>query len=167
MKTAEFTFKMIIPKDVNPLDVLPRVSSNLGILFGSQDVRLSDSESVKNFQEKFNVPIAATPEMLSPSTAEYRIKFMNEELTEFVDSQAQGDLHGAADALIDLAYVVHGTALMMGLPWAALWSEVQRANMSKVRATDASQSKRGSALDVVKPEGWVGPDFTMWLGEKC
>ena len=38
------------------------------------------------------------------------------------------------DALIDLTYVAMGTAYMMGLPWQDLWDEVQRANMSKVRA---------------------------------
>jgi len=40
-----------------------------------------------------------------------------------------------------------------------LWNEVQRANMSKVRASSESQSKRGSSLDVIKPEGWRGPDI--------
>jgi len=35
-----------------------------------------------------------------------------------------------------------------------LWDDVQRANMSKERATDASQSKRGSSFDVIKPAGW-------------
>jgi hypothetical protein len=31
--------------------------------------------------------------------------------------------------------------------------------MDKVRASDASQSKRKNSLDVVKPQGWVGPDL--------
>lgn len=41
--------------------------------------------------------------------------------------------------------------------WAELWADVQRANMSKERALKASDSKRGSTWDVVKPTGWVGP----------
>jgi len=33
--------------------------------------------------------------------------------------------------------------------------------MKKVRAaTDGSDSKRGSSLDVVKPEGWIAPDLS-------
>jgi predicted HAD superfamily Cof-like phosphohydrolase len=64
-----------------------------------------------------------------------------------------------ADALVDIVYVAMGTAYMMGLPWQQLWDEVQRSNMDKVRASDASQSKRKNSLDVVKPQGWVGPDL--------
>lgn len=41
--------------------------------------------------------------------------------------------------------------------WNELWDDVQRANMSKVRAEKASDSKRGSTWDVVKPAGWVPP----------
>jgi predicted HAD superfamily Cof-like phosphohydrolase len=41
--------------------------------------------------------------------------------------------------------------------WDELWADVQRANMSKERATKATDSKRGSTFDVIKPAGWVGP----------
>lgn len=117
------------------------------------------------FQQKFNVPMAKEPSFLDREAFNFRWKFMQEELNEFVTAHNEGDMHGAADALVDLAYVLHGTALMMGLPWPMLWSEVQRANMAKERATSASQSKRGTALDVIKPEGWKGPDHTAALGE--
>jgi len=47
----------------------------------------------------------------------------------------------------------------MGLPWQVLWNEVQRANMTKQRASsDGSDSKRRTSLDVVKPPGWQPPD---------
>ncbi len=124
-----------------------------------------DHQDVQDFHEKFGVPVAPTPSFLGPKTFEFRRKFLHEELREFEESHAAGDMEGAADALIDLAYVVHGTAHMMGLPWPLLWDEGQRANISKVRATDASQSKRGSSLDVIKPEGWQPPDHQPFLGE--
>jgi predicted HAD superfamily Cof-like phosphohydrolase len=41
--------------------------------------------------------------------------------------------------------------------WDELWDDVQRANMSKERALKASDSKRGSTFDVIKPAGWVSP----------
>lgn len=116
------------------------------------------------FQQKFQVPMAKEPAFLDAETLRFRFKFLEEELQEFWFAHNGGDMHGAADALVDLAYVLHGTALMMGLPWPVLWAEVQRANMAKERATHASQSKRGSALDVIKPEGWRGPDHTAALG---
>ena len=63
------------------------------------------------------------------------------------------DLALQADALVDLVYVALGTGVMMGLPWQQLWDDVHRANMGKVRGV----GKRGHAVDLVKPEGWVGP----------
>jgi predicted HAD superfamily Cof-like phosphohydrolase len=71
------------------------------------------------------------------------------------------------DGLVDLLYVLMGTVRLMGFhtnsPWGqrfhAAWGRVQAANMRKVRATEADQSKRKSTLDIVKPEGWVGPDL--------
>lgn len=41
--------------------------------------------------------------------------------------------------------------------WQDLWNDVQRANMSKERALKATDSKRGSTYDVIKPEGWLPP----------
>lgn len=130
-------------------------------------------EDVQDFHAKFGVPVASSPTIPDNETYKFRRKFMQEEIDEFeaayldlkvgVITEAQA-LHEMADALVDLVYVAMGTADMMGLPWQKLWDEVQRANMSKVRATDASQSKRGSALDVVKPEGWVAPNHYPALG---
>lgn len=124
----------------------------------------AERADVRQFQEKFGVPMADKPSLLDQKTFDFRRKFMQEELNEFSDSHVEGDLIGAADALVDLVYVVHGTALMMGLPWEDLWNEVQRANMTKERAATAAQSKRGSALDVIKPPGWKGPDHAQFLG---
>lgn len=123
----------------------------------------TERADVLAFHQKFGVPMAAEPSFLGPEAFDFRLKFMQEELDEFRDSHAAGDMPGAADALVDLAYVLHGTALMMGLPWPMLWDEVQRANMAKVRATSADQSKRGTALDIVKPAGWTAPDHRAAL----
>ena len=41
--------------------------------------------------------------------------------------------------------------------WNELWNDVQRANMSKIRATNANQSKRGSSYDIIKPHDWQPP----------
>lgn len=115
------------------------------------------------FHDKFDLPRPETPQLLDDDTFFYRDEFLREELNEFHEAHQHGDLAGAADALVDLVYVALGTAVMMGLPWAELWDEVQRANMAKVRARDVSESKRDSPLDVVKPEGWVPPDIKAVL----
>lgn len=124
----------------------------------------SNYNDVGEFHKKFELPVyegaSAIPveRWRDADLMAYRIKFMQEELDEFVAGLGDGDIAQMADALIDLAYVVYGTAHFLGLPWDALWDDVQRANMAKVRAAkDGSDSKRGSAWDVVKPEGWTPP----------
>lgn len=124
-----------------------------------------DNSDVLAFQEKFNIPMAPAPAFIDNTANAYRIDFMREELNEFIEACEYRELAKAADALIDLAYVVHGTALMMGLPWKQLWDEVQRANMLKERAIRITQSKRGTTLDVIKPIGWIPPDHNSALGK--
>lgn len=68
------------------------------------------------------------------------------------------------DALIDLAYVVLGTAHLQGFDFEEGWRRVHAANMSKVRARRKSDSKRKSKFDVVKPEGWQAPVLTDLIG---
>lgn len=121
-------------------------------------------EDVLAFHRKFDLPTPETPQLLDSRTFAYRADFLIEEVAEFAAAHNAGDLSGAADALVDIAYVALGTAIMMGLPWRDLWNEVQRANMLKVRGkSDGSDSKRGSPLDVVKPPGWTPPDISAVL----
>lgn len=126
---------------------------------------LTNYEDVAAFHEKFGLTYNGGPRLLDFDVLSFRMKFLEEELGEFIESAAEQDLPGMADALIDLVYVAMGTAYMLGLPWQQLWNEVQRANMSKVRAQSADESKRGSSLDVIKPAGWTGPDIKRILEE--
>ena len=119
----------------------------------------SNFHDVIDFHNKYGLVYTGKVRPLDKSTQAYRIHFLEEELNEFIQSANLDDTVGMADALIDIVYVAMGTAYMMGLPWQKLWNEVQRTNMNKIRATDANQSKRKNSLDVVKPQGWVGPDL--------
>ena len=126
---------------------------------------MTNYRDVGDFHEKFGLHNVRGSQGLGPQEVpdelmEFRVKFMREELQEFVDGFDIGDQAMMADALIDLVYVVMGTAHLMGLPWQELWNEVQRANMTKQRAkADGSDSARGSSFDVVKPPGWTPPDI--------
>jgi predicted HAD superfamily Cof-like phosphohydrolase len=113
------------------------------------------------FHQRFELNAPDVPQLLDKDTADFRIDFMQEELHEFINAHNAGDLVKAADALADLTYVVLGTAYLMGLPFNDVWDSVHRANMTKVRAQSADESKRGSQLDVVKPEGFVPPDESI------
>lgn len=123
---------------------------------------MSYFDDVRSFHRRFDLPHHphTEPGILAEDVFEFRLKFLKEELLEFEEAHREGHVVNAADAIADLVYVALGTAHLMGLPFDAIWSEVQRANMAKVRATgaDDARSKRGHGLDVVKPEGWRPPD---------
>lgn len=120
-------------------------------------------DDVVEFHTQFGLPTGGRPQLLTDELFGFRIKFLHEELAEFSAAHNRGDLAEAADGLVDLVYVVLGTATMMGLPWQALWDEVHRANMKKIRVASSDESKRGSAFDVRKPASWVPPDLRKHL----
>jgi predicted HAD superfamily Cof-like phosphohydrolase len=132
---------------------------------------------VRDFHLKYSQIVSSTPSLLTKRKSAERANFLLEELQEYAtaaglrisvrldtatgevglnfapDPRIEPDLAEQADALVDLVYVAKGTAVMNGLPWKALWDDVQGANMRKVPGV----TKRGNAMDVTKPPGWVGP----------
>ena len=91
----------------------------------------------------------------------------------FVDKEEEMppcEHEASIDGAVDLLYVLLGTVRFLGYHanhaylgrtvFEEAWNRVQAANMSKVRSTHSSQSKRGSVYDVVKPEGWQSPKFS-------
>lgn len=125
---------------------------------------MQESNQVREFHEKFRMPMAGQPSLLGLRIWSWRANFMQEELDEYVRACAERDLAKAADALVDLCYVLHGTALMHGLPWESVWNEVHRANMAKRMEERKLESKRAGLHDIVKPEGWQPPDLESILG---
>lgn len=115
--------------------------------FRGRDLETSD---LRKFNLRYSLLESDTPSSLSPRLKQERERYLQEELDEFKEAVCLEDM---ADALIDLVYIAKGTAVMMGLPWEALWDDVQRANMAKEAAATAR-----SPRDVIKPIGWVGPD---------
>lgn len=128
------------------------------------------------FHEKFGINYEGKPRVLPYDLADFRSRFNLEELTEWrqhagaalidlTDSQSMIPyrLEEMLDAHVDQFYVLLGTVYLQGLlpVFEEAWRRVHAANMAKVRAQpDGSDSKRGSAYDVVKPEGWVAPDHS-------
>lgn len=128
---------------------------------------MSDFTDVGDFHRKFGLHTSDDgpgPVPIDEDLLNFRVGFLKEELKEFEEAVEEGDHAKAFDALIDLNYVSLGTAHMMGYPWQEGWDMVQHANMKKQRAAaDASDSKRGSSFDVVKPPGWLPPDIDQLL----
>lgn len=130
---------------------------------------------IKEFHEKFGLAYNGKPRALPKGIQKFRSKFHKEELTEYhlaidrlqrildgkeqtgIDDEVALELSHALDALVDLTYVVLGTAYLHGFDFNAAWGRVHAANMAKVRASSAADSKRKSKFDVVKPPGWTPP----------
>jgi predicted HAD superfamily Cof-like phosphohydrolase len=124
---------------------------------------------IEAFHVKFGHGYTGKPRLLSADMDEFRRKFLNEELEEYmlaVDEAHEAMCDGrdpaphiekALDALVDLTYVAVGTAYLHGFDFREAWRRVQGANMKKILASSAADSTRGYAGDVIKPPGWVAP----------
>src|SRR5210317_2146344 len=95
----------------------------------------------------------------------FRTSFLMEELAEYTQAITKKDSAAALDALVDIVYIALGTAWLFNLPFEKAWKEVQRANMSKIRAKSKSK-KRGTAFDVIKPKNWKTPDIEQVIYEE-
>lgn len=130
---------------------------------------------IEEFHTRFGLTYHGRPRLLKLELAAFREKFMEEELNEYLDAVSMADLElgregglkslvdenlaKALDALVDLTYVVLGTAYLHGFDFREAWRRVHEANMKKVRAQSATDSARGSKFDVVKPQGWAAPNL--------
>ena len=137
---------------------------------------------ITEFHAKYGLLYPGKPRRLPYELFKFREQFLDEEVVEWADhgralaeSAEKGDdradytyhLEEQLDALVDLMYVLLGTAQLQGfLPvFPEAWRRVHEKYMQKVRAQTASDSKRGTTFDVVKPEGWEPPSHTDLVEE--
>lgn len=130
-------------------------------------------EDIEEFQMKFGLFYDGPARNLTGELGTFRENFLQEEIDEYSASREaiaymaeqplvdRGEytfqLDKQLDALVDLVYVALGNAQLQGFDFVTAWKRVHAANMKKVRAKVASDSKRGTAFDVVKPPGWEAP----------
>lgn len=117
---------------------------------------------VREFHEHFGVPVGQFPVTLDKDASDFRIKFLREEVEEYVAAVEENDITKQFDSLLDLLYVTLGTLIWHGFPTEEGFQIVHNANMMKVRVDRAENSTRGSGFDVVKPVGWVAPDGALY-----
>ena len=92
----------------------------------------SNFEKVKDFMDVFGQEVKTKAEFPDINTSALRLKLINEEYKELVESMEQQDLISVADALTDLLYVVYGAGLAFGINLDECFDEVHRSNMSKL-----------------------------------
>jgi len=96
---------------------------------------------------------------------DFRLKFLQEELDEtraaaIMDKNPQE----IVDGLIDLCVVAIGTLDAFGVDAQKAWDEVHTANMAKERGIKESRPNPLGLPDLIKPEGWKGPDHGDNIG---
>jgi len=92
---------------------------------------------------------------------DFRIKFLREELDELEKADNPEDV---VDALIDLCVVAIGTLDGFEVNSHQAWDEVLKANMKKKTGIKESRPNPLGLPDLIKPEGWTGPDHSNNVG---
>ena len=98
---------------------------------------------------------------------EFRVKFLDEELTEIkralegYDKEGELTSEEAADAVIDgcidLCVVAIGTLDAFNVDAVEAWNRVHKANMAKEVGVKEGRPNPLGLPDLIKPKGWVAP----------
>jgi len=114
-----------------------------------------------------------TPNFMSRESDSSFVRHLKTNIENYVDAYMLKDEVGVKTALAALYLNCLTGSIAIGLStdqWDEMWKDVQKANMAKVRASSALDSKRGSSFDVVKPIGWTPPRtqelISKYLGVK-
>lgn len=89
-------------------------------------------ELVREFHLAFNQPWADSPRLLDQERAELRVRLIREELDEYEEALAKGDLVEAADALGDILVVTYGSMGEHGFDDEIIRDAIHESNMSKL-----------------------------------
>jgi ADP-ribose pyrophosphatase YjhB (NUDIX family) len=115
------------------------------------------TRSVAEFHAALGIDDPDRPTGRVPSWPQ-RLAFLREEVREYAAAAEAADVVEIADALADLLYVVHGTALVHGIPLDAVFDEVHRSNLTKVGGPAI-----GPGTKAPKPEGYRPPNIRPLL----
>jgi predicted HAD superfamily Cof-like phosphohydrolase len=94
----------------------------------------------------------------------FRMDFLDEELNETKAAIANKDPEEVVDGLIDLCVIAIGTLDAFGVDAQEAWRQVHTANMSKKVGVKESRPNPLGLPDLIKPEGWQGPDHESNTG---
>ena len=104
-------------------------------------------------EQQSDVPIKRLKEYM-----EFRLGMMQEELDETKEAFELKDAPGMVDGIIDLCVFAIGTLEVFGVDANKAWDEVYKANMSKEVGIKEGRPNPLGLPDLVKPEGWTGPN---------
>lgn len=112
-------------------------------------------QDVIDFHKKFGLPIGATPEWPREKIMNLRKELLDEELVEFFSAEMEGDLANWAAEIVDVIYILIGTAVSAGIDLGPIWAAIHDSNMQKMA--------RPGGHKPIKPIGWQAPNIEALL----
>ncbi|MCG7944962.1 MAG: nucleoside triphosphate pyrophosphohydrolase family protein [Candidatus Thiodiazotropha taylori] len=101
----------------------------------------------------------ATPDQ-KKELMKLRMRMLTEEFAETMNAYLQGDEEEMIDGLIDLCVIAIGTLDIANVDPNHAWDEIYRANTSKDVGVKPNRPNPLGLPDLIKPEGWKGPDHS-------
>jgi predicted HAD superfamily Cof-like phosphohydrolase len=119
-------------------------------------------EKVEEFNTAFNLPIRKETTNLDRNEIVLQYRLLLEELEEYADAAADGDLVEVADAIGDMLYVLIGTAIRHGIQdkLEDIFNEIHRSNMSKLEDGKPLYNEYGK---VIKSSSYSPPNIKFLL----
>lgn len=96
-----------------------------------------------------------------PQAVMYR-ELIDEEFSEMLQAEADGNEVEEFDAVLDQIVVLMGYGFSRGWPMNAGWAEVIRSNLAKIDPATGAVRRREDGK-ILKPEGWTPPDLASLL----
>ena len=95
----------------------------------------------------------------------FRLEQIDEEVFELREAiYRDKSAEDTVDALIDIIVFALGTLNLFAIDTSQAWEEVFKANMTKEVGIKPGRPNPFGLPDMIKPEGWVGPDHSDNLG---
>lgn len=122
-------------------------------------IEKTNFELVKDFHEKFGMPIENEPTPLTNEACVRRLSLIMSEAGELSDEARKKYLRGIAKELGDLLYVTYGWGVEAGLDLDRIFKAVHESNMSKVWPDGIVHKDEGGK--VLKPETYKEADLSF------
>ena len=105
----------------------------------------------------------ATP-MPEDDLARLYKKLIVEEFAEFLTADIENDDVERIDACFDMMWVIVGYMKSRGWDCHGIWDEGAQSNLSKIDPNTGLVRRREDGK-ILKPEGWLPPDFAKFTGK--
>lgn len=109
------------------------------------------------FNKAFGIQYPEKPQLVDAKTQELRVNLLLEEIQEYRDANASGNIVEVLDAIGDCLYIIIGTAVQHGMQsiLESAFSAIYSSNMSKLDSDGKPIINGDSIYDPRRPMGKV------------